>query len=105
MSAQPGKSPAMDAGSCRGWGRTPLSALWPCTQLPLDWHPEGGRSPKGRAWQYLWVQSAGALLPSAGTRCLGCFVLALHWPCHIYQAPFPGSALLPWLPWAAPPAS
>lgn len=98
MSAQPGKSLAMDTGLCRGWGRTPLPALWPCTQLPLDWHPEGGRRLKGRAWQCLWLRGAGALLPSAGTSCLGCFVLALQRHGHTEQAPFPGSALLPWLP-------
>lgn len=40
MSAQPGKSPsAMDAGSCKGWGRNPLPALCPYTQPPFDLHP------------------------------------------------------------------
>lgn len=82
VSVQAGKSPAMDAWLCRGWGRNSLPALCPCTQLPFDWHSKGGRSPRDRHWQYLWVQGAGVLLHSAGTRCLGCLVLARQWHGH-----------------------
>lgn len=63
--------------------------------LPFSWHPapEGAEAP-GADWQYLWLRGAGALLPSAGTRCLGCSVLALWWHNHT-RPPSLGSPLLP----------
>lgn len=102
VSAQAGKSPDMNIGSCRCWGRNPLLSLCPCTQLPFDWHPKGGS--KGRYWQYLWLQGVGALLSSTGTRCLGCLVLALQWHGHT-SPPSLGQLSSPGCPRQPPPAS
>lgn len=46
MSAQAGKSPAMDAGSCRGWGRTLCLLCAPAHSSPSTVTRRGAEAPR-----------------------------------------------------------
>lgn len=105
MSAGAGKSPsAGDAGSGRGWYRNMPPAPCPSAQTLFPSHPEGANSAEGSCWWYQQrfpLRFRGLCSPAPGQGARRCFVptIVAAWP---HQSPLPRSALLSWLPWAAP---